>query len=60
MIHRARHPMALGVAGRLVEIAHRRGALDAVSAALTRLGPSAGDAAILAFALSILNSENLR
>lgn len=51
------HPLTHAIASRLLDIAHRPGALQAVSEALTRLGPSAGDAAILNLAKTLLKEN---
>jgi len=52
------HPHARSIASRLLTIAHRSGAVEAVSQALTRLGPAAGDATILALSLKIMEAAN--
>jgi len=60
MMTRDHHPLAVAITSRLLSIAARPGAVAAVSAALTRLGQSAGDAQILALAIEILTRENIR
>lgn len=58
MSNLTRHPLTVAIASRLLSIADRPGAVEAVSQALTRLGPSVGDAAILALSLKIMEAAN--